>query len=174
MKTIFVLSFNIFFVFSSIAGASCLNGSTHENQAGTIFTCDTSYPALGEAYRLKNGKIWGSPVRTNGTLVLMSEGQAEHYCSSIGANLPTRSDYLELILDLKNSYYVKNNVTPMLPDLMVSEWFWTSSEVNGPSYGPDQYNIVGINGPHGNMEFVMLFMSKESKLAVRCMRKSDR
>ncbi len=152
------------------ARASCVEGSFHKNDKGSIFICDTSSPSLGEAYRTSKGTEWGEPIKRNGALLPMTADQSEEYCASIGAKLPTTDDYSELLNELRHSFYTTDNQTPMIPDLTISEWFWTSSPANGPSYGPNQNFIIAINGPHGAMESVGLFLTRDSGAYARCIR----
>src|SRR4051812_35489268 len=62
-----------------------------------VFTRDRRFPALGEAWRDPDGMTWGDLAKdSNGTILHMSEPAAAEHCKSIGADLPTRTDFIRL------------------------------------------------------------------------------
>jgi hypothetical protein len=172
------------FSLHSEAHASCRNGAVHTNDRGVSFSCDKRNPSLGEAWRTPTGVVWGEAVKeTNGTLKPMTLTQADQYCRSIDAELPTKSDYLTMLGDLENSYYLRDGKTGMMPDLAISRWFWTSTSATGSAayplpntpdsvagyrVGPNQNHIVAINGPHGYYPFIVLYETIDSGAYVRC------
>ena len=102
------------------------------SNTGAIFTSDTTNFALGEAYRVPSGLIWGSVVQAGGKAKLTSEYYAEEYCKAAGARLPTRAEfeklrvYLGYASALGYSPYLADGKTDVLPGLS-SYWFWSSS-----------------------------------------------
>ncbi len=116
-------------------------GGERVSSIGTIFTRDTSKPALGEAYRDPSGLIWGSIVRLEGKVNKMVQRDAESYCISSGARLPTRSDVYQLEKFLGEgtttgySPFLVDGITEVLPDF-TTQWIWLSErEGYGGSYG---------------------------------------
>jgi len=67
---------------------------TQVSNAGYEFTRITDRPKLGEAWKDPSGLIWGDlVVSSNGKGIYMKHKEAEAYCQSIGARLPSSADY---------------------------------------------------------------------------------
>lgn len=101
-------------------------------RSGTIFLCDASMPVLGEAYKDPSGLIWGSPFMSDGKVKEMDQKNADKYCKSIGARLPTRNDaenFASFVYDKTYGYFpfLGDGKTYVLPDLFIGYWTSTSS-----------------------------------------------
>ena len=79
--------------------------STNEAQAsvklktstGVVFTQFENHPILGQSWCDPKGLCWGDVMRnSNGRAGLMDQYNAEQFCSSKGAQLPTKEQYEEL------------------------------------------------------------------------------
>ncbi len=131
---------------------------------GAVFTRDTSNPALGEAYKDPSGLIWGSVVKTReGNIKYMNEQDAEKYCRSIGAQLPTGEEFEQLAMYLgqgagfDSSPYLADGKTEILPGLANHD-FWSTSDHSYYRYS--SWLFYGFGGSvdsysHGNAAFAV-------------------
>ncbi len=126
-----------------------LNGEKH------AFTSDASFPALGEAWKDPSGMIWGDIVKKDGHPVLMNQYQANSYCKSIAAELPSKEEFVRL-REYMGAHHgndenynrvgaeIKPGYTPqVLPNLSEKNYFWTSSIC------PLDTDSSSISCPHG-------------------------
>lgn len=124
---------------------------TRVSVTGAVFTRDRSNPGLGKAYLDPSGRLlWGDLVRSAiGNIRVFSQGQAENYCQSIGARLPTSEDFKKLGEYLGADYssgdleahqpryspYTQDGLTPVLPGLArpgrMERWYRISSSWGG-------------------------------------------
>jgi formylglycine-generating enzyme required for sulfatase activity len=133
------------------------------SSTGAVFTRDTSVPSLGEAYRDPAGLIWGSIVRLNGQVKTMSQYEADKYCKSLGARLPTKEEFERLARYLtaqKYSPYLVGADGDVLPGL-TGYPFWSSS-LNPRNGGG--VNAFGFSGSSGGF----LNVSPLFDYSVRC------
>lgn len=93
-----------------------------------VFVRDTTNSLIGEAYKDPSGLIWGSLVPQK-----MNQYDADKYCLSLGARLPTRHEFIRLARFLGNDttfgynpYLAKDSSTYLLPGLS-EYWYWTST-----------------------------------------------
>ncbi len=105
----------------------------HETVIGAVFTRDERYPQLGAAFRDPSGLIWGETRRdVDGKVSLTIEVEAEAYCASINARLPTRSELEGLALNLGfasvfgYSVFTRDGKKEVLPALG-KNYFWSDS-----------------------------------------------
>ncbi len=121
-----------------------IHGSIRTTYSGEKFVRDTSNPELGEAYKDPSGLIWGdapkvkqdgSYGRVNFVVMSLKFEDADKYCKSIGARLPTREEYeaLAKYLGRENEKSIKgyapalkDSLTEFLPNLSRDQ-FWTST-----------------------------------------------
>jgi len=148
------------FVFSGNVVAECEPGEERETMTGAVFTCDDSYPDLGEAWRDERGLIWGDTVKkSDGTVHLMNYNDAAAYCVSIGARLPTRAEFTSLREDMgAQSGTFEGYSAQVLPNLYYY-WFWFLTV--GPGNPDYAYFFDGKDGVFGHDY-------RDSLDAVRC------
>jgi hypothetical protein len=134
-----------------------------------LWVRDTSNSKLGEAWRDEKDLVWGDIIKkSDGTIFKMNHADATNYCTSIGARLPTRDEFVRLrdlmgatsragFSDARVSGY-SPQILPNL-DNLDKNWFWSAS--SPPGYRDDFYNFGGSEGD--------IFISgKELRYAVRC------
>ncbi len=119
-----------------------------------VFSRDTSKLKLGDAWRDPRGRIWGEMVQNDdGSSRFMNHYDATEYCKSIGAELPSRDDFLRLreYLGAKPGIFGYEGYEPGLPNLIYMEggksqsrYYWSSDIVG--SYTKNAYAFYGING----------------------------
>ena len=174
----FVVILSVIFIATPVAFAkqpakqqklTGVNGSQRVSITGAVFTRDTSNPALGEAYRDPSGLIWGSVVTTpQGKIEKMTQYDAEKYCKSIGAWLPTREEFEQLAEYLGQGTasagydpYLTDGKTEILPGL-ANRYFWSAS-VYSLSHILS-WVFLGGNG------YVDYYSRNNVMVAVRCVR----
>ena len=137
-----------------------------ENQTRTtktgavVFTCDSSHPKLGEAWRDPDGLIWGDIVlKDDRTVHYMNHQDATNYCTSIGARLPSKEEFTSLREDMGARPGTKEGYSAQVLPNLSDYWFWSSSVY--PSNAGYFYDFSGSNG---NINYY--FRSNDN--AVRC------
>jgi hypothetical protein len=70
--------------------------ATRTSSTGTVFVLDSTFPTLGEAYRDPSGLVWGDLAVTDHGALHTTQFNAETYCSTRGARLPTRAEFQRL------------------------------------------------------------------------------
>ena len=127
-----------------------VNGSQRVSVTGAVFTRDTSNLALGEAYRDPSGLIWGNVVTTpQGKIERMTQYDAEKYCQSIGARLPTVEEFEQLAKYLGKGTaegydpYLTDGKTEILPE--IADYAFWSASVNS-NYRGDSWIFGSSNG----------------------------
>ncbi len=128
------LSFSLFLAAKSAVALSpeLTRPETKTTKSGHVFVRDYSQPRLGKAWLDENGVIWGYPVvGSDGYLKPMSWKAATAYCRSIGAELPSESDYKRLRKYMGAEMNSSKGFTPeILAGLELNSvitWYWTSS-----------------------------------------------
>ncbi len=165
MYRIVVVLFSIALSSPMAIATQSIRNSQRVSVTGAVFTREISNPALGETYRDPSGLIWGSNVTTpQGKIKYMTQHDAEKYCQSIGAQLPTKEEFKQLATylgqDTARGYdpYTVDGKTEVLPGI-VNYWFW-SAAVN-TTLGVDAWLFYGS---HGNL----LNFYRDNAFAVRC------
>ena len=136
------------FIFSGDAFAECEPGEERETKTGAVFTCDDSYPDLGEAWRDPSGLIWGDTVKeTDGTIHGMNHYNAIAYCDSIDARLPSKEEFIQFRQYMgaqpERLMGYSHHDDKILPNLK-SYRFWSSS------VDPDNIDLAyDFNGDDG-------------------------
>jgi hypothetical protein len=154
---------------SSIFGLMADNdyplGDPEHTVAGVVYnrvTGRSDLAALGRMWRNSkdlNQPIWGDTVKLkDGSTRTMKYEDAQTYCASIGARLPTRAEFQKLVVDFgypKHPYYQPD----FLPNLTQRK-FWTSttSEIN-----PD--SIFVFDGNKGSQSLQRV---TDDNISVRC------
>lgn len=116
-----------------ICGRVSAEPETRTTTTGAVYTRDESMPALGEAWRDESGMIWGDIVKDrDGNVLPMNQYEAEEYCEKIGAELPTRDDFVRLRKSMgatsNDSAMESDGYSPqVLPHLGLDWWYWSSS-----------------------------------------------
>jgi hypothetical protein len=106
--------------------------------SGAEFKLDKSHPLLGVAYRDPSGLIWGELVKKDGQIKVMKRKDAEKYCKSLGARLPTIGEIKALGKflgkDSPRGYdpYLADGKTEVFPGL-ASQWIWLDAS-SAPSF----------------------------------------
>jgi len=136
-------------------GTTAPSAETKTTKTGQVFTRDTSHPKLGEAWSDPSGMIWGDIVKNkDGSEHLMNQRDATDYCKSIGADLPSKEDFIRLreYMGAKSPGF--DGYTPqVLPNLTHTEnkayirQFWSSS--NHLHVSNYYYAMNGANGGFG-------------------------
>lgn len=124
---------------------------------GVRFSRDTSNPKLGLAFKdSRTGIIWGDNKDGLDGIVSSPEADAEEYCRSIGAALPTMEQYAQLAVSLgygsTQGYSIINKsnsgASSVLPHIGNDYFYWTNSHyiynknycfVYGSEYGGLDY-----------------------------------
>jgi len=125
--------------------APIVETKTSKKADGTVvtWTRDTSNAKLGEAWRDASGMIWGDIVKKDdGSPRFMNHKDATDYCKSIGAELPSREDFIRLREYMgAKSGSDEGYTAQVLPNLTYTEkgqvnsrYFWSSSVHPDHSY----------------------------------------
>ena len=150
-------------IFSGNVLAECKPGEERETNTGAVFTCDDSYPDLGEAWRDPRGLIWGDVViveDTDENPHYMNYAEATDYCISIGARLPSRAEFTALRQDMgAQSGTYRGYTAQILPNLSYLYAFWSSSVY--PQDPTEAYYFHGYNGYIG-------YRARDFRDEVRC------
>ena len=123
------------------------------NGAKYTFTRDTSFPALGEAWKDPSGMIWGDIVKVE-DIFTMNHFQADLLCKKVGAELPSREDFVRLreyMGAVPRSGSENGYKAQVLPHLLKYR-FWTSSITPMISqkdtwFAEVFYGDLGLTGP---------------------------
>jgi hypothetical protein len=166
IKTIAALLFPMFGIILLNDFSAQADDSQHISNIGTIYTLDTSQPALGKSYRDPSGLIWGAPVTIQGETAKMTGHDGAQYCSSLGNgfHLPTLGDFKQLMTNLgygphsDYSPYAADGTTEMLPNLVESK-YWTSTGYDGNAA------FIFLGGNQGGIGFGYVY---DDYAAVRC------
>jgi hypothetical protein len=164
MKQAQFVVLGLMMVFGALAHAA---DTIRTTTTGAVFTRDESVPALGEAWRDERGVIWGDAAKNaDGSINKgMNQYDAEKYCESIGARLPTRDDFVSLRKAMgstnPDSIWDEAGYTAqVLPNLNVDFLYFWSSWVDA-DYA---YVFIGSNSLFG-------FVPRNNyDVAVRCVR----
>ncbi len=169
MKFLPTFIFILFSVsFSALAGQAAV---THLSKVGSVFSLDPSHPALGEAYRDPQGLLWGDMVTYQTTVWNMTQYEAQDYCASLGARLPTKEEFRQLSMDLGFKHtqgyspYMQDGKTEVIPNL-VGHWYWSSSIF--PFNSDNAYGFSGEEGYNDQMSFTGYIFREVYHGAVRC------
>ncbi len=87
--------------------------------------------ALGEAWRDSNYVVWGDVRNDGSNVIVTNQAQAEEYCISLGAKLPSAEDFVRLKIGMGASHQnptIMGDYRPqILPNLNVQFSVWTST-----------------------------------------------
>lgn len=148
---------------SKNAHAECEKDKQVFTTTGSIFTCDTSRDELNEAWRDSHSVIWGDIVKkTDGTVHEMSSYDAADYCASIGARLPSDSDFVRLreYMGARGEPgHPSRGYSPQILPNLSGYRFWSSSPRDGP-----EGTIIYFDGSTSSFDFHFPSL----KHAVRC------
>lgn len=162
-------------------------------KTGAIFVRDASRPNLGLAYSDSHGLIWGDALKnTSGQVDYILLDDAAKYCESLGARLPTQSEFQRLSLELGHQHrdpnslvdtisiwslyllsaFMESHYSPLLGDEKTQalpnlngNWFWTSDEA-----GDEPGSIfLGDSG-----DFSHTYYQNDFGNAVRCVAELSR
>lgn len=132
---------------------------------GAAFSQDTTFLLLGEAWRDPNGLIWGDTVTESGRDIRpMNYPDANHYCASIGARLPTKDEFNKLREYM--GWTSEGGYSPqVLPHFSDYYWFWSSTPF------PDDPDFAyGFSSFQGEFDYDLI----NNAYAVRCvLRRED-
>ena len=114
---------------------------TRRTTTGAVFT-RVEREGFGEAWRDPSGMIWGDIAKNaDGSIRHMDQYQATEYCQSLGAQLPSREDFVRLreYMGARSGTYegyspqVIPNLTRNEGGRTYSNYFWSSSVHPGAS-----------------------------------------
>jgi formylglycine-generating enzyme required for sulfatase activity len=96
MKNLKQILFLIIALSTHLIFADTENPEQKISKMGAVFTIDFTHPELGLAYKEPSGLIWGDIVIEDNHVLQVNYEDANSYCQSIGARLPTNQEYLQL------------------------------------------------------------------------------
>ena len=131
------------------------NVETRRTTTGAVFT-RVERQGFGESWRDPGGMIWGDIARNaNGSTRHMDQYQATEYCQSLGAQLPSREDFVRLreYMGARSGTY-EGYSPQVIPNLTRNEgggtysnYFWSSSVP--PDVSDYGYHFHGRDGAFG-------------------------
>jgi len=89
-------TYAILVVLTQICVGFAFAKETVVSTTGAVFVRDYTHPQLGEAWKDPSGMIWGDTVRDGSEGKEMLHDEATKYCKTIGAQLPSREDFVRL------------------------------------------------------------------------------
>ena len=128
---------------------------TRRTTTGAVFT-RVEREGFGEAWRDPSGMIWGDIAKNaDGSIRHMDQYQATEYCQSLGAQLPSREDFVRLreYMGARSGTYegyspqVIPNLTRNEGGRTYSNYFWSSSVP--PDVSDYGYHFHGRDGDIG-------------------------
>jgi len=140
----------------------CGNPVVLETYSGHVFVQDRSLPALGDAWRDESGVIWGDVVwSSDGQSIEYMHHylQAQTYCQSLGAELPSEQDFERLRSYMGATRHSSKGYTPQVLPHLKGYDFWSSK-----THGFLIHRAFGFSGSLGQMEVV----DRKNLQAVRC------
>ena len=144
--------------------------TTGANGLSYKFIKDTSIPNLGEAWKDPSGMIWGDIAKNaDGSIRYINQINADKYCKSINANLPSDEDFIRLreyLGAVPNSERADGYTPQVLPNLIDNN-FWASPVVTDPR--TLAYVFKGSSGILG-----YVFHGPDDVSSVRCVSKPTR
>ena len=153
-----------FLMASTVSRGAGGDSRIHVAKGGATFTLDTSNPLLSPAYRDQAGRVWGS-----GPLApVASQFAAVDVCESLGARLPTVSDFGDLAKLLGQnsgagySAFGDDVVTPVLPNL-ISGGFWAADRdwTGGGSMFEADRGLIGVTSSSNVNQVICISKSSE-------------
>lgn len=128
---------------------------------GAVFSQDRSFLLLGEAWLDPKGLIWGDTVMESGRAVRpMNYLDANRYCTSIGAQLPTKDEFNQLREYMGWTSEDPKGYSPqVLPNFSDYYWFWSSTP-----YSDHPDFAYGFASFQGDFDYDLI----NNAYAVRC------